>query len=274
MRKIVLVFLLVAASAAPMFAIDFAPIQRLTVLVPLNPGIVAGANGTEWTTTLWASNTSDFDVPIACTTPSQATPCPVLPAHSTTSVPVPYADLAHQGFLIGVLVGGPFTSPNLQASQAHDLSFSLRVTDSATALQSDGTEIPLPRPSDFFAGPISLAHVPVRVSARTRLRLYGLTNGTAEVRVIGVHSNQILLVTQMTLTGVDPTPNSPLRFPSYAELALPTHYAGPADQADEAVRVEITPSGPLALWAFASVTDDISEQFTVISLSGVDVVGN
>ena len=259
--------LLLAAASA------FAnPFGQLTVLVPLNPGSVAGANGTQWTTTLWAANTSDQDVSIVCTfaiSEIPPPPCPVLKAHSTTALPgVPEAGLTHQGFFLGVQ--GGFGPNAVQSPDA--VSFSLRVTESVTAPHSAGTEIPLPRPGDFHNATIALSHVPVNASSRSRLRLYGLANGTATVRVIGVQSNQELFNTQVTLAGVDPNPiqvqlplgPAPiLHFPSFGELALPASYPG----SDDAVRIEITPSGSLALWGFASVTDDASEQFTIVSPS-------
>ena len=272
MRTIILASTLLLAAVCA----SANPSGQLTVLVPLNPGTVAGANRTQWTTTLWAANTSDQDVTIACTfgiggiVPPPS--CPVLKAHSTTSIAgVPEAGLIHQGFFIGVPDGiGP-----LQVPTADSVSFSLRVTESVTAPHSAGTEIPLPRRSDFHNTTIALAHVPVNATSRSRIRLYGLANGTATLRAIGVQSNQELFSAQVTLAGVDTNPiqvqlpQGPapiLRFPSFGELALPASFSG----SDDAVRIEITPAGSLALWGFASVTDDASEQFTIVSPSQLE----
>ncbi len=261
------VLLLLAVSAAAN------PSGQLTVLIPLNPGTVAGANGTQWTTALWAANTSDRDVTITCTQSpflgAPPLPCPVLKAHSTTSIlGVPEAGLIHPGFFLGIPDGiGPFEIPTIDS-----ISFSLRVSESVSAPHSAGTEIPLPRPSDFHNATIALAHVPVNASSRSRLRLYGMANGTATVRVIGVQSNQELFSAEVTLAGVDTDPipvqlaQGPapiLHYPSFGELALPVSFPG----SDDAVRIEITPAGDLALWGFASVTDDASEQFTIVSPS-------
>jgi hypothetical protein len=270
MRRIILASALLLAAVCA----SANPFGQLTVLVPLNPGTVAGANGTQWTTMLWAANTSDQDVTIACTPESVGVPlpCPLLKAHSTTSiVGVPVAGLIHQGFFIGVPDGfGPLQLPTVDS-----VSFSLRVTESVTAPHSAGTEIPLPRRSDFHNATIALAHVPVNATSRSRIRLYGLANGTATVRAIGVQSNQELFSAQITLAGVDTNPiqvqlpQGPapiLRFPSFGELALPASFSG----SDDAVRIEITPSGSLALWGFASVTDGASEQFTIVSPSQLE----
>lgn len=254
-----LALVLVAASA-------FAnPAGRLTVLVPVNPGSIAGA-GALWTTTLWATNSGDRDVQLDCTPAA----CPSLKAHSTAALATPYADLTHPGFF-----EGPFSGLITDSASPDQVSFSLRVTDSITAPQSNGTEIPLPRPSDFHNATIALAHVPVNAHSRSRIRLYGLANGSATVRVIGIASNQELFSAVVALNGVDPNGriNPPgtvpyLRFPSYAELALPDSYPG----TDDAVRVEITPAGDLKLWGLVSVTDNASQQFTIVSPSAFEYV--
>ncbi len=260
-----LVGTLLAAAALFLAIGPLLPAQQLTGFVPLNPGTVSGAYGTLWSTTLWATNASDNDASIVCTTDPHLphSPCPLLKAHSTMSLGVPHANLTHEGFFVGVPVNFLF-SPVIPDS----ISFSLRVSDSASAPHSSGTEIPVPRRSDFHNAPLILAHVPAVIGSRSRLRLYGLANGVATVRVVGVQSNQELFSTQVGLTGVDANPTPFLRFPSYGELALPNLYPG----SDDAVRVEITPAGALALWGFASVTDDGSEQFTIVSPSRLEIL--
>jgi len=229
------------------------PSGRLTVLVPINPGIVVGAGGT-WTTTLWATNNGDTDATIDCSN----APCQVLKAHSTAAVAMPHPNLTHQGFFGGVL-SGLIINP----VGADQVSFSLRVTDSVSGPQSAGSDIPLPRPSAFHNATISLAHIPVNSHSRSRVRLYGMANGSATVRVIGVQSNQELFATTIPITGVDTNPGFPPApdFPSYGEIALPDSYPG----SDTAVRVEITPAGDLRIWGFASVTDNVSQQFLIVA---------
>jgi len=259
--------LLIAASALAN------PSGRLTVLVPINPGVLAGANGTVWHTTLYASNRGDNLVTLDCSSFfDPRPPCPSVPPHSTVAITdIPYSDLKHPGFFQGPLIG-LFATTSATPDQ---VSFSLRVTDSITAPLSAGTEIPLPRPTDFHNATMSLAQVPVNVNKRVRIRLYGLTNGSATVRVVGIESGNELLKTTVDLSGVDtsapvvPTEIQPIRFPSYAELALPDVFSPATDQG---ARVEITPNGNLKLWAFASATDNASQQFTIIAPSTFEYV--
>lgn len=60
--------------------------------------------------------------------------------------------------------------------------------------------------------------------------------------------------------------NVPPRFPSYAELDLPASSAG-----DDALRLEIASSGN-SLWAFVSVTDDVSQEVTIITPQPLEYV--
>ncbi|HEX7192104.1 MAG TPA: hypothetical protein VF381_11100, partial [Thermoanaerobaculia bacterium] len=100
--------------------------------------------------------------------------------------------------------------------------------------------------------------------SRSRLRVYGTANGDVTVRVVGVQSNQELLRTTLTLDGVDPAKiaDQPiLRYPSFAEIALPESYSS----SDEAVRIEIIPSANVSAWGFVSTTDNVSQQFTIMA---------
>jgi len=245
------------------------PSGRLTVLVPINPGIVPGVAGTQWQTLLWVSNSGSSDVTFDCS-PINASPtqCPLtVRAHTMGSFPVPYAELPHQGFF-----AGPITPLIGQVVTPDQISFSLRTTDMTTAATSNGIEIPLPRPSDFHNATITLAHIPLSSQFRTRIRLYGLENGTATVRVVDP-SGTVQFTATVNLTGVDtaslPPNNSSIqaiRWPSYAEVAIPDGlFAAVA-------RVEITPSELLRVWGFASVTNNITQQFTVVAPSTFEYV--
>jgi hypothetical protein len=230
------------------------PSGRYVALVPINPGAVPGVGGSLWTTSLWVTNTADRDIPLLC----ESEPCPLLKAHTTTLVEHPTFDAAHQGFFIQV----PSFFPD--AIEPDTLFFELRSTDSVTAPESAGTEIPLVRMSAFTPTRTALPHVPVNGHSRSRLRVYGTANGTVTVRVVGFKSNDELITTTLTLTGADPAKiaDQPiLRYPSFAEMALPESY----DSRDDAVRIEIIPSANVSAWGFVSTTDNVSQQFTIMA---------
>lgn len=246
-------------AAALLFAAASAfanPSGQWTLLVPINPGTIPGSNGAVWSTSLWVTNTSDIDAPVAC----EHAPCPVVPAHTTTRITdIPFST-PHQGFFLGI--DARLIPPGVPANATY---VELRATDSATAAQSAGTEIPVVPPSAFRNTTIALPHVPVNNHSRSLLRVYGMINGTVRVRVVGVQSNQELMNTTVSLTGEDPARVSQIpfvRWPSYAQLALPDSYAG---SSDDGVRIEITPSADDAIWAVVSVTDNVSQQFTIIT---------
>jgi hypothetical protein len=250
MRYSFAIALLLAAASA------FAnPSGDYMLLIPINPGTVPGAAATQWTTSVWVTNTSDVDAPVDC----EKQPCQVVKAHTTAKIAdIPFAT-PHQGFYLG------FSSNFLHPIPAGALYVEERVTDSSTAARSAGTEVPLVRMSALLNATIAMPHVPVNGHSRSRLRIYGAGNGTVTVRVIGVTSNQELLKMTVALTGEDPAkiPQVPFRrWPAYSELALPDSYAG---NTDDAVRVEITPADGDPIWAFVSVTDNDSQQFTIIS---------
>lgn len=229
------------------------PSGYLMVLVPLNPGSVSGAFGTLWTTTLWASNGSDADLRIRCLSPSDSD-CVALNAHSTIQVASPGVEAQHGFFM---LVRSGF--PPAQVVPENGIAFDLRVTDSSTAPHSAGVEIPLVRPSDF-ASLVLLSPVPLNGHSRLKLRIYGGSRGEgavqATVHAMGATTNRDVMTTTVTLQGGDRT--FPPRFPSYAELNLPVSSAG-----DDALRLEIASSG--AVWAFVSVTDDVSQEVTIVT---------
>jgi len=241
------------------------PFGHLTVLVPINPGSAPGAFGTAWATKLWITNLSSADTMVNC---DAGVNCPVLKANSTSALESsPYATNPHPGFFVTIPV--PFFS---QTGQQH-IWMSLRTTDSGTAPKSAGTEVPLVRMNQFTKTPFALPQVPANDHSRSRLRLYGIGNGQISVRVVGITTNQELMNITVPLSGGDTPVITPLgvqevKFPSYAELALPDWSAS-----DSMVRIEITPSDVLT-WGFVSVTDDLTQQFTIVSPTETDYIAD
>lgn len=145
------------------------------------------------------------------------------------------------------------------AAHADDFVANLRVTDVTRQAQSHGVEVPVARLRDFTPGRIVLLGVPVDPRFRNTLRIYGLPGGSQFVNVT---------VNGVT-TGVPLRSSGSLYEPSYAEFtAFP-----PASQLmspQNSVTVTIEPPvrgivGPTAVWAFVSVTNNDTQQITLVT---------
>ncbi len=251
LRRCMVLFLMAIALAA-----HANPFGDLVVLIPLNPGHLAGAFDTDWRTTVWVHNSSDIDAVINC--PSDLDQCSKIKAHSTIELQNPWTSTPGPFFLrirAGIITPGP---------SADGVWVEMRTADVGTSARSAGTEIPLARPSDFRAGTLILPHVPVNNHSRLRLRVYGSSNGSATIRGIGSTSGQPLVASTLTLAGNDGN-LAGARFPSYAEQLLSTPIG-----ADDSMRIEITSTS--SIWAFITVTDNDSQQFTVIAPANPEYV--
>jgi hypothetical protein len=242
------------AIATTLFAAAAAanPSGWITVLVPLNPGVIAGA-GTQWTTTLWASNTSGQTFNIDCRygfVEPPPPPCDQLKAHSTQKIDYPYYpgydyETDHPGFFLRVL--STFINP----VPSDALDFTLSVSAGGFDSGGPGTDIPLVTP-DAFRNALALPRVPDNGRSRLRLRVYGMADGEVTVRAVGLLTNIEAWHTTLSLKGVTD------KVPSYAELDLSGF-----PRTDVAYRIELT--SPVKVWGFMSITDNVTQQFTTVA---------
>ena len=209
------------------------PIAVGVVLVPINPGSVPGANGSQWRTTLYARNSTDAAGRIECDESFDR--CPRLAPHSSSEVAIPYADLPHQGFFLHTRSDNGFFGPP-------DIWLDLRSLDSASAGKSAGTQIPLPSINEFRTGTIVFPNVPTNGHSRIRLRIYSTADSTVTLRTFA--GDQLIASPNVALTGGDPHPGPLPRYSAYAELEV-TQLAG-----SESLRLEIDASTPA--WASSS----------------------
>ncbi|HEY4642056.1 MAG TPA: hypothetical protein VII75_11990 [Thermoanaerobaculia bacterium] len=247
MQKALTVVLVLAAL--PLFA---NPGAVGVVLVPISPGTVAGANGAQWTTTLWMHNADFGDVTIYGDTDS------VIAPNVTMQLGVPYANLGHPGFFLitAQQFGGIFTTPG-------DVWLTLRTLDSASAFHTAGTEIPLPGFGDFSAGKIVFPSVPANGHSRIKLRIYSTQNSTVTVRTYDgnaqLASKTAGLIGRSTtgdLTSGFVELGTVPRIPAYGELDIASGTVNPN------LRVEIDATQPT--WGFISITDDATHEFTIV----------
>ena len=226
------------------------------VLVPINPGVVSGANGAQWTTTLWAFNLNDQPIGLNCTDVST---CQLIDRSVTVPVPGP-AGAAHPGFFIRAQVLEPTTATLAPAADTPWLE--LRTVDSRTAPHSAGTHIPLPHRKDFTSN-VAFPQIPLNGHSRLKLRVYGFEDFPAVLNIWELEPKDASGALQL---GTIHTQNQPVSLtgsvagsvPSYAEVDLPDNL--PAS----GLFVEITaPDLSKPMWGFVTITDNVSQEVTI-----------
>ncbi|HEY6843063.1 MAG TPA: hypothetical protein VI391_02770 [Thermoanaerobaculia bacterium] len=147
-------------------------------------------------------------------------------------------------------------------SNPNALSFELRIADISRSAINAGTEVPVVRESAFRTSTLELLDVPVDARFRYAFRLFEMNLDHAEfvVRVLDQTTDQTVseehLVTSTPAQG-------PLRFtPGFAEIVNVVSPSG----APSRIRVEVQPlTGGSAFWAYVSVTNNESQQLTLVT---------
>jgi hypothetical protein len=249
--------ILLAAAAAFAQPAGFEKVLFPIVIHPLNQ--VLGAFGTRWVTEVSVLNAGSVPVPLAgayacflCRTAQ-----PLQPGVTYGLVPTAPGDN----------IGGSFLF--VDSRYADQLRFGLRVRDVSREGEGFGSEVPVVRARDFRDDGVSIPGIPNQPNLRLTLRMYSLdAGGTVAVRVFEqrkqliVHLQEGLpadvQVTERTYT-LD-TLNPDANYPAYSQVTdLPM-------PSSELVRIDVVPQRPgMRIWAFASATNNITQQVTVIS---------
>jgi hypothetical protein len=160
----------------------------------------------------------------------------------------------------------PFSAGAFFAIPTHiagNVTATLRVHDTSRDADGFGTEIPVV-PETQFRPSVVLTAVPTDQRFRTTLRIYDDTNVflTATVVIRDDASGDVLTSMQVPLS-------------PYAQLTLDSTLA-PLASAVPRVRLEITSqavgvssSQPIPIWAFVSVTNNITQEVTTITPSPI-----
>jgi hypothetical protein len=142
-------------------------------------------------------------------------------------------------------------------SESDDLWFGLRVRDVSRAAEGFGTEIPVVRDSQMFPGTMTLLDVPLDPAYRVKLRIYVF--GEMETDDLGRISGFGTFSMQRSCSNAA----SCAATPWYAEIDLPVR----GD--DERANLYVTPPAGAGLaWAFAAVTNNDTQQVTVVTPDG------
>ena len=229
-------------------------VEREPVLVPIFTEDVPGPNGTRWASELWVHNDADHDVTlrhVVCADFIGPHDCgwdPLLvKAQAARKVPPLF------GYSPSY-VGGFLYPPRADSAQIH---FDLRVVDAAHV--GSGTAVPIVRDSEMHRAKLTMLNVPGDSARfRKRLRIYAISPASYAVRVYDLESG--LLLGEQKLT-VPPRPTDGGSF-----FVLNADAGGLAER----LRVEVEPLFPPGggspwFWAFVSVTDNVTQQITVIT---------
>jgi hypothetical protein len=253
------------------------------VLVPImTTGLLPGAYGSMWGTSLTVRNESDDYVEISSLVASCLYECPFgRPPHTT----FPAGDYtlnpnAGEFFYVG-------------APGAGKVTFSLRIQDFSRQSQTWGTSIPVVREKNAYTTTLHLLDVPVDANFRNTLRIYDFdTPFDDEPRQVRVRISDMCGVGPLdrdcsdaplvdkTFAFVQPRLSSgdratqfpanviignlPDAFPQLASVPPTTLAFGQRRPA--AVRVRIDPVTPgLRFWAFVSATNNETQHVTVVS---------
>lgn len=164
-----------------------------------------------------------------------------------------------------------------------NITFGSRIRDTSRESDTAGTEIPVVREDDMSAGRISLLNIPLRARFRSTLRIYALPevdDPQVDVRyfrmqkfgeapqpvprdIVLLRSDRVSL-RKYPQTDAEKLNGIPGVRPSFLQIGNFETY--PELAGEEGVWIEITPVTPaLRFWAFVSVTNNDTQQVTIIS---------
>jgi hypothetical protein len=215
------------------------------ILIPI-VATANGAFGSRWESVATVSNPSPWPVD-AIYTLHNIGPCigPCDPAFE----PKFFRQFSH-GYPHGTVMWVP-------RPEAADLALSLRIRDASRQEQSWGTEVPVVREHDLIHGEtIRLLDVPLDPRYRVKVRIYMVEPFLTPSRngVVRFRRGDQLVILPFTFLEAE----RGLRIvPHYAEVDLPQGAVG------ERVNVEIALPLDATGWAFASVTNNETQQVTI-----------
>jgi hypothetical protein len=237
-------------------------VQFDRVLLPIDTGNILGAFGSRWVTELAVTNTSDTAALVPeCDRPFFGeVPCPALPGRATRFLSdVPFC--SNTSFLY------------VERGRVSDLSFTLRTRDVSRQSESWGTAIPVTPVDRLFNRAFALTDVPLDSLFRSTLRVYGVPDSNVPaVRLrfyeidpsrsdFDVNNDPLLLEQTLTLN-IQPSGDSPASCPAVAQLALSSV---PELVGHQRIRIEFDPLVAAKYWAMASVTNNTTQEVTVIT---------
>lgn len=207
-----------------------------------------GAFGSQWRSEATVSN------PAPWTVYAEYTLYNIGPCAGPCNPPIGPKSLRkfHDGYPRGTVMRAP-------RSEAEQLALSLRIRDVSREEQGFGTEIPIVRERDFFHGEnIHLLDVPLDPRYRVKVRIYMIEPVLAPSLNGMVRWRRSDTVLQAPFTFTQRLSGFSLE-PYYAEVDLPQGATG------ERVNLEVLMPLDATGWAFATVTNNATQQVTIVA---------
>lgn len=234
------------------------------VLLPLYfDGVLHGAHGSEWTTSLWIRNSGSEAVQLAPWTCPETQVCAGL-FPMTYALP-PSRSLQRLAPL-DVADGNPSRLLYVSQAGSDDVSFSLRFADRSRGLVDAGIDLPVIREREALYSTAQLFSVPMGLTYRALLRLYEIGDVSSrfritiypqsELEVQPIHSEELTATVQ---GGPFPAKAGYAQFDITGLLRLEKVWP-------ESVRIEITPlTEGSRYWAFVSLTNNDTQFVTLVT---------
>jgi hypothetical protein len=216
---------------------------------------VSGAHGSNWISEVVLANPNPWTVyDIGQIHPIR---CAILPCFTRLQ---PGSIMAFEGrsFPRGVAL-------LLPRGESERLSFSLRVRDTSRVSEGFGTRVPVVRERHMLRNhPVTLLDVPREPKYRVKVRFYALAPFFEEVPVgtLTIVDQATGARTQQQVTFARAEDDVDERQPAFAELDLPTGAAG------QRVSLYLQPPAESLAWGFASVTNNETQQVTIVTPDG------
>ena len=214
-----------------------------------------GAHGSRWRSEAVISNPNSWPVynlnaldPLVCTGPCV-----------DRLAPKSRTEVSGQGFPQGVALLVP-------RGEADDLAFSLRIRDISRDEESYGVEVPVVRERDMVRNDdVRLLDVPLDPRFRTKVRIYAFPDPAPDGSSLNALYTAVHVQRQTPEAKSYPMASGCPRcahIPYYREVDLAPGAAG--ERADVYIRAS---EGAL-VWAFASVTNNTTQQVTIVAPDG------
>jgi hypothetical protein len=244
-----------------------APAGFTRVLFPIvSYDEIRGANGSRWRTELAVVNIgtepAQLAAPHACINCATGGGRSLRPNLTYDIVPIEGRDGIPGAFLF------------IDEDQAENVRVGINVRDVSRQEDNLGVQIPVVRENEFRER-IELLRIPRDARYRYHLRIYSLQSGDVTVRTFeessaipnaetGVPDDLQLGVSTLNLRNT--ARQFVTSYPSFGEITtIPGLSGGDDGDDDDFVRIDVTAGPGMRVWAFLTITNNVSQEVTVVS---------